>query len=64
MLLGASRVQGFYPWFESYRYYLWKDLIDGGWNAFIGTELETGSYPNYGGLSFDTDHRGRLRLDI
>lgn len=31
MPLGASRVQGFSPWFESYRYELWKDLIDGGW---------------------------------
>ena len=29
MPLGASRVQGFTPWFESYRYALWRDLIDG-----------------------------------
>lgn len=28
MPLGASRVQGLTPWFESYRYALWKDLID------------------------------------
>ena len=61
MPLGASRVQGFYPWFESYRYYLWKDLIDGGWDFdYIGTEMETGSYPNYKGLSFDTDHQGKM----
>ena len=61
MPLGASRVQGFSPWFESYRYELWKDLIDGGWEFdYIGTETETGSYPNYEGLSFDTDHQGKM----
>jgi len=61
MPLGASRVQGFSPWFESYRYALWKDLIDGGWNFdFIGTETETGSYPDYEGISFDPDHQGKM----
>ena len=61
MPLGASRVQGFSPWFESYRYELWKDLIDGGWEFdYIGTETETGSYPNYEGLSFDPDHQGKM----
>jgi hypothetical protein len=60
MPLGASRVQGFSPWFESYRYELWKDLIDGGWEFdYIGTETEMGSYPNYEGMSFDPDHQGR-----
>ena len=60
MPLGASRVQGFSPWFESYRYELWKDLIDGGWEFdYIGTETEMGSYPNYEGMSFDLDHQGR-----
>ena len=59
MPLGASRVQGFSPWFESYRYELWKDLIDGGWEFdYIGTETEIGSYPNYEGMSFDPDHQG------
>ena len=61
MPLGASRVQGFSPWFESYRYELWKDLIDGGWDFdYLGTETETGSYPNYEGLSFDPDHQGKM----
>ena len=61
MPLGASRVQGFTPWFESYRYALWRDLIDGGWDFdYIGTETETGSYPNYKGLSFDPDHQGKM----
>jgi len=61
MPLGASRVQGLTPWFESYRFYLWKDLIDGGWDFdYIGTEKETGSYPNYKNLSFDPDHQGKM----
>ena len=30
MALGASRVEGARPEFESYRYELWKQLIDGG----------------------------------
>ncbi|GIR50423.1 MAG: hypothetical protein CM15mP59_1650 [Flavobacteriaceae bacterium] len=60
--ISCTRVLSF---FESYRYYLWKDLIDGGWDFdYIGTEMETGSYPNYKGLSFDTDHQGKMRLDI
>ena len=59
MPLGASRVQGFSPWFESYRYELWKDLIDRDREFdYIGTETETGSYPNYEGLAFDPDHQG------
>ena len=61
MPMGASRVQGLTPWFESYRFYLWKDLIDGGWDFdYIGTEKETGSYPNYENLSFDPDHQGKM----
>ncbi len=61
MPLGASRVQGLTPLFESYRFELWKDLIDGGWDFdYIGTETETGSYPNYKNLSFDPDHQGKM----
>ncbi len=61
MPLGASRVQGLTPLFESYRFELWKDLIDGGWDFdYIGTETETGSYPNYENLSFDPDHQGKM----
>ena len=61
MPLGASRVQGFTPWFESYRFELWKALIDGGWDFdYVGTETETGSYPNYENLSFDPDHQGKM----
>lgn len=60
MPLGASRVEGARPDYESYRYELWKDLKDGGWTFdFIGTVNETASYPKYQGQAFDADHEGR-----
>ncbi|MCH2199433.1 MAG: hypothetical protein MK081_11695 [Flavobacteriales bacterium] len=59
MPFGASRVEGARPDYESYRYELWKQLIDGGWEFdFIGNELDDASYPNYNNLSFDGDHQG------
>lgn len=58
--LGASRVEGARPVFESYRYDLWKQLNDGGYTFdFIGTRQDEGSYPNHTGLAFDLDHEGR-----
>ena len=60
MPLGASRVEGSRPDFESYRYELWKRLVDGNWDFdYIGTENDPASYDNYSGLSFDNDHEGR-----
>jgi len=60
MPLGASRVAGARPEYESYRYELWKLLIDGGYSFdFIGTETDTASYPMYNGQSFDINHEGR-----
>ncbi len=60
MPLGASRVEGARPEYESYRYDLWKLLIDGGYDFdFIGTETDEASYPEYNGLSFDRNHEGR-----
>ena len=57
--LGASRVDGARPVFESYRYELWKDLIDGGFTFdFLGSNLDEANYPNYTGQSFDRDHSG------
>lgn len=59
MPLGASRVDGDRPNFESFRYELWKDLeqknrvFD-----FIGTESDPAAYPLFNGLNFDTDHEG------
>lgn len=60
MPLGASRVAGSPPGFESYRYELWKKFIDGGWSVdFVGTEKDAATYNSYKGFCFDTDHEGR-----
>ncbi|MEM6893791.1 MAG: GDSL-type esterase/lipase family protein [Bacteroidota bacterium] len=60
MPLGASRVQGLRPEFESYRYELWKLLVDTGANFdYIGTQEDEASYPIYNNRSFDIDHEGR-----
>ncbi len=58
--LGASRVEGARPAFESYRYELWKQLVDGNWDFdFIGTaEDEANLYPIYSNQTSDTDHQG------
>lgn len=58
--LGASRVAGATPEYESYRYELWKLLIDSGFEFdFVGTEIDNATYPDYNGLRFDPDHQGR-----
>ncbi|MCH2045904.1 MAG: GDSL-type esterase/lipase family protein [Saprospiraceae bacterium] len=58
--LGASRVEGGRPDYESYRYELWKRLVDGGWTFdFIGSNCDDGSYAVYAGNSFDNNHEGR-----
>lgn len=60
MPLGASRVQGFRPVFESYRYALWEKLIDGDWRVdYVGTQQDGATYENYAGYCFDNDHEGR-----
>ena len=57
--LGASRVEGARPIFESYRYELWKKLIDGGYSFdFIGSNLDESTYATYSNRSFDKDHSG------
>lgn len=59
MPLGASRVEGARPEFESYRYELWKLLVDGSWDFdFIGTVNDPGNYPEYAGQSFDAWNEG------
>ncbi|WP_440881595.1 GDSL-type esterase/lipase family protein [Tenacibaculum sp. C7A-26P2] len=58
--LGASRVEGARPQYESYRYELWKDLKENGWFFdFIGTQSDEASYPLFNSDSFDKDHEGR-----
>lgn len=58
--LGASRVEGARPIFESFRYELWKDLTEGDWEFdFIGTQSDNATYPSVTGEVFDIDHEGR-----
>lgn len=60
MPLGASRIEGNRPEFESFRYELWKDLIQHGWTFdFVGTQSDNASYPSYNGNDFDVHHEGR-----
>jgi len=60
MPLGASRVDGARPEYESYRYELWKLLVEGNIEFdFIGTNRDDANYPDFMGLSFDRDHEGR-----
>ncbi len=60
MPLGASRVEGARPFYESYRYELWKRMVDAGWEFdYIGTMNDDASYPVYNNQRFDIDHEGR-----
>lgn len=60
MPLGASRVQGFPRLFESYRYALWKDLVDGAFDFdFVGTNQDLWEYESYKNFCFDNEHEGR-----
>lgn len=60
MPLGASRVEGARPDYESFRYELWKDLKENDWEFdFIGTQTDDASYPNFESNIFDKDHEGR-----
>ena len=60
LTLGASRVEGSRPVFESYRYELWKDLKENNWIFdFIGTQKDDSFYPTFSNLNFDIDHEGR-----
>ena len=60
MTLGASRVEGSRPDYESFRYDLWKNLIENNWTFdFIGTQSDEASYPYFNGFDFDIDHEGR-----
>ena len=57
--LGASRVEGARPVFESYRYELWKQLVDGGHSFdLLGSNTDEANYPNYANQVFDRDHSG------
>ena len=58
--LGASRVEGARPEYESFRYELWKDLIENNWTFdFIGTQSDNATYAPFDNENFDIDHEGR-----
>ncbi len=49
--------------YESYRYELWKRLVDNGWQFdFVGTQEDEGDYERYEGQNFDIDHQGIERI--
>ncbi len=59
LALGDSRVEGARPFFESYRYELWKNLISANYDInFIGPFEDEASYPPFMGLDFDDEHAG------
>jgi len=60
MPLGASRVEGARPEFESFRYELWKLLISEDWDFdYIGSMTDEARYPDFDSMPFDLDHEGR-----
>lgn len=57
--IGDSRVAGNRPSHESYRYDLWKNLIDNNWEFnFLGSQIDTSEYPIYSDQVFDKEHAG------
>ncbi len=61
MPLGASRVAGRRPSHESFRFYLWEDLIENNLDIdYIGTFTDNASYPTVNGNEFtEREHQGR-----
>ena len=58
--LGASRVEGGRPEYESYRYELWKKLKENNFTFdYIGTQTDESFYPQFNNIIFDSDHEGR-----
>ena len=58
--LGASRVEGGRPEYESYRYELWKNLKENNLIFdYIGTQTDDSTYPPFNNMIFDCDHEGR-----
>ena len=59
LTLGDSRVEGFRGEFESYRYELWKNLMENNWDVdFIGSRKDQGTYAPFMEICFDNDHEG------
>lgn len=59
--LGASRVEGSRPDYESFRFELWKNLKENNLSFdFIGTKTDNADYPLFNNEEFDKDHEGRI----
>lgn len=57
--VGDSRVQGNRPDHESYRFELWKLLLDNDIAFdFVGTKEDLAEYPTHAGNTFDDEHDG------
>ncbi len=57
--LGDSRVEGGSPEYESYRYSLWRKLMENAWDVdFIGSRKEQAEQAPVQGTCFDNDHEG------
>jgi lysophospholipase L1-like esterase len=60
MPLGASRVEGARPSYESFRFELWLRLVEAGIDFdYIGSQKDDAFYPDQNGQEFDRDHEGR-----
>lgn len=56
---GDSRIEGARPAYESYRYELWKRMVEAGYNVdFIGQKSDEASYEPVNGFCFDPNHQG------
>lgn len=59
MPIGDSRVEGFRPEHESYRFHFWRLMENENFNFnLIGAFEDSGSYPMVNGKTFDNDHSG------
>jgi PKD repeat protein len=57
--LGDGRVEGKMPNAESFRYELWKELVENNWNFdFIGTRVDAFNYPTFANKEFYRNHEG------
>ena len=57
LIVGDSRAAGNTPLFESYRYPLWKKLVEADYAIdFIGPVIDDCAYPSINGQLFDPDH--------
>lgn len=60
MPLGASRVEGRRPEYDSFRYELWKKLKEEDFKFdFIGTQTDSAFYPSFNNSNFDINHEGQ-----